>query len=823
MNHSNFSHSSLDENMYDISISRNINTKKSFKSAYSPQRVGSLTSLTALNDVQPQHPIALSSNKRPGENYFIAKLNQSNPHLDSGIRPKLGESILSLQSDETSHLSHFDAHDSRLSSLSSTSIIDPSPSESPSNNHYSFALSTDLTIDEEEEDEEDVVGSLRKVKAEQLLSGGSDDDDTYSIVLGDMVRSNSTITLRNPVRRSSTGASSNPPVKARPTLTSLSTGNVSTIPSGNGNRMGLLRTKTKYLSKDQIKERQLLRKQEYDANDHDDDEILNNDLDLVFNVPVITNHSELYLHQRLPSSVPNLPLSRKSSVTSEKSAAGSKVKSYSNLMQDNKYYPSPKPFPMPGVNDQASHDAMVNGNTDIDHHVTRNISQYYSQRSTSISKLVKLSREQDLMYKLPNFVKSQSSLDDMQLMSTEKLNYLDQTRPINLPPKSSSDIFKHNKEFKKCLSDFELYNQNFINSRQKQHDSRNGYFKAWEDLSQCSTKEGGNKVFVRKLYKERNSVRSLNWNSNCPTNIRCSLLNGFLQISPVQVTEEDSFSYLMRKYESLPSSKLMGKDLEFSQIIRVILDKPLYKAIISKLNKEKISSIMEEFKTLLYLQSMSSDGLHKHDELFLIPAIIFSLPENSTEEKFNLIQQINAKVLNKEFLLDFNESLGKWGSVGTSPLRKIFGNDNLKEFENLNSNNIWEIINQLSDTQPLSLSAPSTPILIQSFSSLSFDTDNSDHSGSLEGSTAVSSACLELITKIVQSLVVYVNSSAPKKFQLRILQGFMLAIFQFYHFGWNNFNDLTTNNVPIKLNNSNNANENLNSFVNKWKDCLQYF
>ena len=43
------------------------------------------------------------------------------------------------------------------------------------------------------------------------------------------------------------------------------------------------------------------------------------------------------------------------------------------------------------------------------------------------------------MYKIPNFIKSNSSLEDLHLISLEKLSVIDSTRPSHLPPKSMDE------------------------------------------------------------------------------------------------------------------------------------------------------------------------------------------------------------------------------------------------------------------------------------------------------------------------------------------------------------------------------------------------
>lgn len=734
--------------------------KKKFESVYGPRRVGSLTSLNTHDS------------KRPGD-YFISKMNSSSTSLPQqmgpAIRPKLGESIISLQSnisDETNN-SQFDTPDSRLSSISSSSVV--SPSESPSINSYNFSAittSTDSRITEEDEDE--------------VLSFDTSEDVIEQVQPSSSI---STITLKNNSRSNLTYTKPHP----RPKMRSLSTNSVLT------SNCGLARTKSKYINAKEIKERQQLRKKLYDDND-DDDDILNNDFDLVFNVPVIRTQSELYL---------------------SKAAA----LSHNDLVLKNDKYLSKgmnsKPFPLPG-----KLNVNTNPNTSIeeeDVEITRNISSFYNQRSTSLSSMVKKTREQNLVYKLPSYVKSQSSIDDLSLMSPEKLNVLDQSRPINLPPKSTNDISKHNKELKRYVSDFEASANSHVVNFQKFSDSMVQSRKQWEMLHSTSKSP---KEFKRKLYSGKNSIRNLCWNSSCPRELRYDILIGFLTLSEKPTNPERSsetikanYDYLVLKIDNLPSSIKVNKDAEFSAIIEAVLRKPLYSSIIESYNEEfNLETFKHNFKTLLYLKSMTENGLKKHDELFLIPSLLLIFQGDVTmKEIFSLVELIDLHVFSTDVLHSLNGILGGWET--SSKITKIFG-DYSKEFKHLSSNNLWEILTQFSDRLPLSLSAPSTPVF-QSFSSLSLKLDSPDIS-----TQVVSSATLELVYKLIQALVVYINSSSPKKFHLTMLQGVLVTIFKYYHFGWNDYKELTTENISIKLNRSTEAQENLNSFITKWKESL---
>lgn len=157
--------------------------------------------------------------------------------------------------------------------------------------------------------------------------------------------------------------------------------------------------------------------------------------------------------------------------------------------------------------------------TDNDSKISQNISNFYNQRSESVSKLKKMTREQNMLYKLPTFIKSQSSIEDINLISPEKINCLDQTRPINLPPKTTTDKSKHNKEFQRVLNNYENNTKIFNESRKRVSESMVNQQQQWFKLMMSNKKECN-----KKLTSDKAMVRKLSWESNCPDKFRYEFL-----------------------------------------------------------------------------------------------------------------------------------------------------------------------------------------------------------------------------------------------------------------------------------------------------------
>lgn len=787
MNHSNLSQSSLnDNNYYDINLNNQKklnNPKKKFPNP--PRRATSVSSLSTLNEIPDV--------KRPGD-YYINKLSNSSLNLIQksplppaiptlANRPVSGESIISLQSNLLDdyllvNSSQFDP-ESRLSSLTSNSII--SPLHSPTLNQDS-----------------------------------TDDIELNNLSLDNINSSLSTINLKNENN-----------INPR-SIKSLSTSNINnttrlpSIPQRSPSIPNLIRTKSKFLNAKEAKERKILRKKAYDDSENDDI-ILSNDLDLVFNVPIIKNNPQLFMNSN-----------------------GSKLLSHTDLVNDKNNYnynfknssASAKPFPLPGKLDHDSsilHDSSFDDSLEI----TQNITDFYNQSSDSFTKVMKVTRKQDLMYKLPKYVKSQSSVDDLNLMSPEKLTFLDQTRPINLPPKKSNDKLKHNKQFNRVISNIETNHKNNNEFKKKLVDKLMANQKTWNKF--MNTNYADLNQFNKKVQYEKFVLRKLNWDSVCPSNVKFDYFSKVLSLNlSTETTNEINgmFDKLNSKFNDMSDDLKSIKDHEFDQLIESTLNRPLYSSIIKDLNDqfddEKFKS---DYKILLYLKFLSPEGLGKIDEIFLIPTLLFEFSDQPVSEIFKLVELFNHQIFNSQLFNCLNNNLKSWSNSGgasnSSFITKFLSKFNdLTEFDGLNSIKLFEILLQFNDKMPLSLSAPSTPIISQHYSFLSptsppaqqFEsptTNNNTIDENLCDLSSYTSSSLNLITNFFQLLLIYLTSPKTKvKNFLRIFESLMVVIFKYYHIGWNSYGELIRSNKSIKINNNSDALVNLDSFMEKWKDVF---
>lgn len=814
-----------DQNLFEISIGSKSSAKKKYPHV---RRVGLMSSLGALSEP-----------KRPGE-YYLQKLSQSSVNLTSKQtkRPGSGISVASDNSKDSDDMSllgssQFDCPDSRLSSMTNNSL-------------YSSKVG---------------------VSSPKQLSVDSSAVDVTSD-LDPMCSSISTITLKSDMQTPKSqlhDAATMGDRKFAPKLRTASTSSVleqkaqaKPLPPLMRTRTAsssflLGRSKSKYFSSKESKGRQQLRKKVYDDNDNDD-EILTNDLDLVFNVPVIKNQAEIYRYH-------------KSSSTS--------VLSHHDLTLDNDKYGtlntpvSMKPSPLPGKLNTSFHidtglpsmpeDStldtpnqlyvadMPTYNNDDDSEISQNISLFYTQRSLSYSKLVKLTREQQMIYKLPSYVRSQSSIEDISLMSPEKLEVVDQSRPINLPPKNADDKLKHSKEFHLFLAGYESATKSQNDARRKIAERYINNQQAWSRLLSSTDDK---KEFSKQLSLGKEKWRRLNWETLVPEKQRFAYFMRILTLNlgndyPAKV--EEKLKIIETKFQSLSDKMRATKDAEFGKVIDQVLKRPVYVNFLNEVagletTDFDVNQFEKNFKHLLYIKSLSDGGLKTYHEIFVIPMFLILFQQYETFTSICvMIEMFDKCIFTPEFFGELNTSLSTWKNLSlmsssSTPYRILKKFTDLKEFENLSSFHFFEIIVQLNDRLPLSLSAPSTPCIAQgSYTPLasakqSLDgadvsperTKSFDSIDAILTSVYSRSSSLSLIGIYLQLLVTYSSSPRSKKRNfLKIFQSFLLTIFQFYHINWNSSSELVKGNKSIKLNKSSDQLTNLESFLDKWKEIFK--
>lgn len=823
------------DNYFDITLSNaqpgSLAGKKKYPNNYVPRRVASAASLNG-------------DAKRPGD-YFIHKLNNSTLNLatlgtpKSGMRPPSGDSIVSLPSsysDEASLLgsSQFDTQDSRLSSMTSHSLTSQTDSQAePFVSNNSKAESTPNTISHNEDELSSSVSTITLRDASALYNNSIDSSSSLAY------------------------AAPHPAQLAKTKVKALSTSNIlrRTPSVSSTSSLSLHRSKSKYSDPKEARERQQRRKKVYEETE-DEDDILSNDLDL-FYVPVIKNHADIYRRPSLSSQAKIVKISREDLIANGDD-------NYHLLQRSASMKPTPLPHNVSSLvsnssfssttdvtnhsmsniainqsiqeEDETRDESNFSASIDSDIAIAHNISEYYQDRSASFLANARYDRDSDVMYKLPQYVKSQSSIEDLRLFSPEKLVFVDQSRPINLPPKNDTDKNKHAKEFQKVLSKLEVSSKSSIDSRKKLSESMVMRNQHWLKLTLSMTDD---KDLKKKFTDDKNSIRRLNWESVCPDQYRFQYL--FLLLSFDSQSTVDSlssgFKEAQRKIAVLSSSMKAAKRYEFTDVLNSVLRKPLFELILKEMPKEEVTRLRENYLSLLLSFSLSEDEDHlrRQDEILLIPMCLIMFQDTETLTSiYTLIKLMDRKVFTRQFFRQLGDSLSKWttGSFSTSSqhykfLRRFHDRS---EFADLNPSAFCEMLTHLNDKLPLSKSAPSTPIVAQSATfNFDFAPANLSKTHSIDGADfrldsglCKNSAAFSLVFKLFQLAATY--SFATKtldKNNIKVIESFLMVIFKFYHINWNDYRELIRNKKSIRINNTADATTNLEAFTKKWVDIFK--
>lgn len=360
------------------------------------------------------------------------------------------------------------------------------------------------------------------------------------------------------------------------------------------------------------------------------------------------------------------------------------------------------------------------------------------------------------------------------------------------------------------------------------------------------------KEFTKKLSSEKNQLRKLNWESLISDRFRFDYFKNVLaaNLGPDAVLNiEASYKNSEARYAQLSDKMIANKDCLFDRIIKDVLQRPLFKTFMveaaSSDNNFNFGEFNSNFKYLLYMLSLSEGGLKKHHEVFFVPVfLILFQSHESVSNIYVLIEMFDKAILTDDVVADINKYLGRFSNLSnmsssSMPYKILSKFQSLDEFEYLNFTSFFDIMIQLNDKLPLSLSAPSTPIVSQgAFGPLSSAKHSAEFSEQERGSTSGPnsmeslsdldmrsnlslSSSMSLIGIFLQLLVIYSNSPKSKnKNILKMFQGFLLTIFKYYHINWNSYSELIKANKSIKLNNSSDQTCNLESFLDKWKDIF---
>ena len=305
---------------------------------------------------------------------------------------------------------------------------------------------------------------------------------------------------------------------------------------------------------------------------------------------------------------------------------------------------------------------------------TKKLSNVYIHSSEKLSKS-KLSERIDSAGFLPLDLKeaSKNGIEDLVLISEDKLELMSNSRPSWLPPKDPEERKAHEKQISKSISMASI-DQLDRNKDREQRLIRN---------------ETNREKFVLLLDRDmtrNSSIKSLQkiiWETSFSDEVRFQMYNIILQIDIKLITKKyiDSFTSLLEIVNGMEFPK--GKEVELEQLIN--------KSINSKRNDSGIMS--KDLMLMLKIKSISTQGLLVGDELLFHHFLQESFKTLSEVwEAVNLIQMTCFNDLCQDKY--DSKIISKKGIVANYLLR----NDDFKDEFNstcLNFNTWWNILERV--------------------------------------------------------------------------------------------------------------------------------
>lgn len=259
-----------------------------------------------------------------------------------------------------------------------------------------------------------------------------------------------------------------------------------------------------------------------------------------------------------------------------------------------------------------------------------NLSNQYGVEVSKKSKSHLRDRYQS-MESLPMELKELDSLglEDMICVSSNKLKYLNQGRPIWLPPKTTDEIESYKTELENCMD--AIYKD-----QMERHKWLNDYKKYIEKnyetlFSYNGKKENGSNWFNNIKFLNR-IVRKI----PLPCELRYTIYMDLLK----QNGSFESFNEVYNRYERIASNDSCYPYDKLLEIKNLIQDKCENKKIMTIDNERMLSTIF----FLLKLKSISKQGLIKGDEIIIHHLI--KMDKLSIEQIWNLVQIIQNTINN---------------------------------------------------------------------------------------------------------------------------------------------------------------------------------
>lgn len=270
---------------------------------------------------------------------------------------------------------------------------------------------------------------------------------------------------------------------------------------------------------------------------------------------------------------------------------------------------------------------------------------------------------------------SNYTIDELRMLSPEKLEHLSSTRPMWLPPKSSHESQKHQQQISEVI---ESFSKKEIDKKEKNFQKLKGLLinnQKWFEVT----------VKHQEIHRPViHTMRHLCWKSNIPNDLRFKIwhdvLNYYNKKNGFDVVDDSSNSKSQQPelFEAL-KEKLDGINTEYLE--------PEIELIVSSIYPnmqlfQKGQELYPALKQLLLFKKISTSGLQYGDEALLGLFLLYFTPQ----ESFNLLNLVKKNVINDEFTTKFNSNVSS-NYVMTKYLSKHFKD----EIPLINTRNMYKI------------------------------------------------------------------------------------------------------------------------------------
>ncbi|KAL6940790.1 hypothetical protein ACO0QE_004707 [Hanseniaspora vineae] len=428
---------------------------------------------------------------------------------------------------------------------------------------------------------------------------------------------------------------------------------------------------------------------------------------------------------------------------------------------------------------------------------TRSLSQMYLNNSKSFSQ-VQLQTRMNSMDSLPQMVKTagDEGLEDLKLVSDEKLKNVTSTRPMWLPIKSPREIKKHESELSKTMSMVSIDKLNFNRKLDELPKKIADQKERFDNIINNELQLGTSGKSVNTI--NRNSLgqvlQNILW--ECPNIITLEeRLATYKKLTYFSLYQTHFGSQIYNRFDDLYNEKYRITEFnptKLAEIVKLIRLNLVDYTNVSE--SEESTKIPENLITLIKLKMLTPAGLQNRDIIMFNILLKFYDTGNEKsclETVWELNEVLSLVCFNNSVVEKFNEKIMSKSGPVFKYLSVESNFDQEFQASNLKFDNFFHILDKL----PKSLTLWVLDVILVS-NIIVFKSNNLEHYNKKLVTklteiklTNPSSSSTSSSNKYENMLFEYWNRKYMTK-NYKVLIALVLNVLLNYHFGFNDFDDL---------------------------------